>query len=58
MGSVVLLHILVISWLGLFTLAYSDPKEQVSTSFILGFALMVLSVVALYVCSIYLFKII
>jgi len=58
MGFVVLLHILVISWLGLFTLAYSDPKEQVSTSFILGFALMVLSVVALYVCSIYLFKII
>ena len=58
MGFVVLLHILVICWMGFFTLAYSDSEEQISTSFIIGFALIILVVVALYVCSIYLFKII
>ena len=58
MGFVVLLHILVTCWSGLFTLAYSDPEEQIPTSFIMGFALIILIVVALYVCSIYLFRII
>ena len=58
MGFIVLLHILVICWMGLFALAYSDPKEQIPTSIIIGFALIILAFVALYVLSIYLFKII
>ena len=58
MGFVLLLHILVICWIGLFALAYSDPKEQIPTSIIIGFALIILAFVALYVLSIYLFKII
>ena len=58
MGFVLLLHILVICWMGLFALAYSDPKEQIPTSIIIGFALIILVFVALYVLSIYLFKII
>ena len=58
MGFVLLLHILVICWMGLFALAYSDPKEQIPTSIIIGFALIILAFVALYVLSIYLFKII
>lgn len=56
MGFIVLLHILVICWMGLFALAYSDPKEQISTGFIIGFAFIILVVVALFVWSIYLFK--
>ena len=58
MGFVLLLHILVICWMDLFALAYSDPEEQITTSFIMGFALIILIVVALYVWSIYLFRII
>ena len=58
MGFVLLLHILVICWMGLFALAYSDPEEQITTSFIMGFALIILIVIALYVWSIYLFRII
>ena len=58
MGFVLLLHILVICWMGLFALAYSDPKEQIPTSIIIGFVLIILAFVALYVLSIYLFKII
>lgn len=58
MGFIVLLHILVICWMGLFALAYSDPKEQIPTSIIIGFVLIILAFVALYVLSIYLFKII
>ena len=58
MGFVLLFHILVICWMGLFALAYSDPKEQIPTSIIIGFALIILAFVALYVLSIYLFKII
>ena len=58
MCFVLLFHILVICWMGLFALAYSDPKEQIPTSIIIGFALIILAFVALYVLSIYLFKII
>ena len=58
MSFVVLLHILVTCWLGLFAVSYSDPEEQITTSFITGFALTILIVVALYVLSIYLFRII
>lgn len=56
MGFVVFLHILVTSYLSLFTLANSDPVDQIPLSFIIVFALLILIVVALFVWSIYLFK--